>query len=269
MNEFDPMIEGHTPDRSVLVKFVGDHVARVTLNRPTARNAVDGAMARQLEAAVRQTEADPDIRAVVLVGSGRGFCAGADLVEFAAGRHAALWTDHGGFAGFVNHTRRKPWIAAVHGFALAGGLEIALACDLIVSSDDARFGLPEVKRGLVAGAGGLFRLPRKMPANFAAECILTGETFDAGRAHAMGLTCRVASASELQEVAMDLARKIALNAPLAVAESLRVLRLAGELTEPELQAISDESLNLMVASDDMREGTRAFVEKRAPRWTGR
>lgn len=157
----------------------------------------------------------------------------------------------------------------MHGFALAGGLEIALACDLIVSSDDARFGLPEVKRGLVAGAGGLFRLSRKMPANVAAECILTGEPFDAGRAHAMGLVCRVSPASELQEVAMDLARSIARNAPLAVAESLHVLRLAGDLTEPELQAMSDSSLALMVASEDMREGTRAFVEKRAARWTGR
>lgn len=265
----DPRLDEHVSGRAVLVEMCGGHVARVTLNRPAARNAVDGALALQLEAAVRQTEADPDIRVVVLTGAGRGFCAGADLVEFAAGRHAALWTDEGGFAGFVNHVRRKPWIAAVHGFALAGGLEIALACDLIVSSDDARFGLPEVRRGLVAGAGGLFRLSRKMPANFAAECILTGEPFGAARAYEMGLVCRVSPSSQLQEVAVDLAGRIAANAPLAVAESLHVLRLAGDLTEPELQAISDASLALMVASDDMREGTRAFVEKRAPCWTGR
>lgn len=269
MTEPDQTSGEHGPDRSVLVEMVSDHVARVTLNRPAARNAVDGAVARQLEAAVRDTEADPDIRAVVLTGAGRGFCAGADLAEFAAGRHAALWTHEGGFAGFVNNVRRKPWIAAVHGFALAGGLEIALACDLIVSSEDARFGLPEVKRGLVAGAGGLFRLSRKIPANFATECILTGEPFDATRAHAMGLVGRIVPSSELQEAAMDLARRIAANAPMAVAESLRVLRLAGDLTERELQVISDASLAAMTASEDMREGTRAFVEKRAPRWIGR
>src|SRR5215207_4863232 len=143
----------------VLLEHLDGHVARITLNWPNARNAVNGDLANSLERAIRDTETDSEVRVVVLTGAGRGFCAGADLAEVAAGREAALWTESGGFAGFVKSIRRKPWLAAVHGFAFAGGLEIALSCDLIVASEDARFGLPEVKRGLVAAAGGLYRLP--------------------------------------------------------------------------------------------------------------
>src|SRR3954463_7589514 len=144
----------------VLLEHLDGHVARITLNRPNARNAVNGDLANSLERAVRDTETNSEVRVVVLTGAGRGFCAGADLAEVAAGREAALWTESGGFAGFVKSIRRKPWLAAVHGFAFAGGLEIALSCDLIVASEDARFGLPEVKRGLVAAAGGGRRPPR-------------------------------------------------------------------------------------------------------------
>jgi enoyl-CoA hydratase/carnithine racemase len=253
----------------VLLEHLDGHVARITLNRPNARNAVNGDLANSLERAIRDTETDSEVRVVVLTGAGRGFCAGADFAEVAAGREAALWTESGGFAGFVKSIRRKPWLAAVHGFAFAGGLEIALSCDLIVASEDARFGLPEVKRGLVAAAGGLYRLPRAVPRNLAAEIVLTGEPFPASRAWEMGLVNQLVPASGLQDAALALARRIAGNAPLAVAESLRILRLASDLTETELQTISDEGLAHMAGTEDIREGARAFLEKRDPLWVGR
>ena len=168
---------------AVLFERAGAHVALVTINRPAARNAVNGAVAQGMEAAVRETEADPAIRAVVLTGAGdAAFCAGADLKEVSAGGGAALWTEGGGFAGFVFAPRTKLWIAAVNGAALAGGTEIALACDLVVAAESASFGLPEVKRGLIAAAGGLYRLPRALPRAIALELIATGGRIDARRA---------------------------------------------------------------------------------------
>ncbi|MBM0205694.1 enoyl-CoA hydratase/isomerase family protein [Micromonospora sp. STR1s_5] len=205
----------------VRLEILEGQVARVTLDRAAARNAINGRLARQLEGVVGLIEDNPAVRVVILTGAGRGFCAGADLAEVAAGQEAALWTERGGFAGFVRHPRTKPWIAAVHGFALAGGLEIALACDLIVASDDAVFGLPEVRRGLVAGAGGLFRLPRAIPRNLATEIILTGDSFGAAKAAEWGLVNRLVPFAQVQETALDLARRIALNAPLALIEVCR------------------------------------------------
>jgi len=153
-----------TSDAAVLIERAADHVALVTINRPAARNAVNGAVASGLEAAIDQTEADPDIWAVIITGAGnQAFCAGADLKEISAGRGAGLRTERGGFAGFVHAPRTKPWIAAVNGPALAGGCEIVLTCELVVAAEGAVFGLPEVKRGLMAVAGGLYRLPRVLP----------------------------------------------------------------------------------------------------------
>ena len=194
-------------DAAVLVQRLADHIALVTLNRPQARNAVNGAVAQALQAAVDQTEADPNVWVVVLTGAGPDvFCAGADLKEVSAGRSALLRTERSGFAGFVYGERSKPWIAAVNGKALAGGCEIALACDLIVASDHAAFGLPEVLRGLMAAAGGVFRLPRALPPKIAIELILTAGQIDAQRALAFGLVNAVVPRAQLLSEAQALAQ---------------------------------------------------------------
>ncbi|KMO34232.1 enoyl-CoA hydratase-related protein [Methylobacterium aquaticum] len=253
----------------VLRDRIGDHVAVLTLNRPQARNAVDPALAQALGDAVAETEADDTVRAVVLAGEGPVFCAGADLTTVAAGRADDLWTPGGGFAGFVHAARAKPWIAAVEGPALAGGCEIALACDLIVAGEGATFGLPEVTRGLVAAAGGLYRLPRALPRAVALEMILTGASLAADRAHALGLVNRLAPRGAARDEAVALATAIAGNAPRAVRESLAVARLVPDADEAGLRAASEAARARVQATEDCREGPRAFIEKRPPRWTGR
>ncbi len=257
---------------AVTVERLPGHVALVTIDRPEARNAVNGDVAAGLEAAVDATEADDDIRAVVLTGAGReAFCAGADLKEVSAGRGSALRTERGGFAGFVFRERSKPWIAAVNGKALAGGTELVLACDLVVAVRQAAFGLPEVLRGLIAAAGGLYRLPRAIPPNIALELILTAGQLDAERAHGFGLVTRlVADVDGLREAALALAAEIARNAPVAVRQSLRVAREANSgIDEAALRALTRDAFERVAASEDFKEGPRAFIEKRAPRWSGR
>ncbi|MNX33054.1 Carnitinyl-CoA dehydratase [compost metagenome] len=257
---------------AVTVERLPGHVALVTIDRPEARNAVNGDVASGLEAAVDATEADDDIRAVVLTGAGReAFCAGADLKEVSAGRGSALRTERGGFAGFVYRERSKPWIAAVNGKALAGGTELVLACDLVVAVRQAAFGLPEVLRGLIAAAGGLYRLPRAIPPNIALELILTAGQLDAERAHGFGLVNRlVADVDALREAALVLAAEIARNGPVAVRQSLRVAREANSgLDEAALRALTRDAFERVAASEDFKEGPRAFIEKRAPRWSGR
>ncbi|PLC04524.1 enoyl-CoA hydratase [Variovorax sp. RO1] len=257
---------------AVTVERLLGHVALVTIDRPEARNAVNGDVATGLEAAVDATEADDDIRAVVLTGAGReAFCAGADLKEVSAGRGSALRTERGGFAGFVYRERSKPWIAAVNGKALAGGTELVLACDLVVAVRQAAFGLPEVLRGLIAAAGGLYRLPRAIPPNIALELILTAGQLDAERAHGFGLVNRlVADVDGLREAALALAAEIARNAPVAVRQSLRVAREANSgLDEAALRALTRDAFERVAASEDFKEGPRAFIEKRAPHWSGR
>ncbi len=246
------------------------HVALVTLDRPQVMNAIDSRLAVAIEAAVRALDADPDVRVVVLTGAGgRAFCAGADLKEMVADPSVSRRTAAGGFAGFVDLPRAKPWIAAVEGAALGGGLEIALACDLIVASETARFGLPEVKRANLAVSGGLRRLPRALPRVVAIEMILTGEPIDAERAFALGLVNRVTSAGGAVEAALALAQAIAANAPVAVAESLAIARIAIERTEAELKPIEAAAWQRNRATQDYLEGARAFVERRPPRWQGR
>ena len=245
------------------------HVAVVTLNRPAARNAINAEIAQALHAAVDLTENDPDVWVVVLTGAGVDvFCAGADLKEVAAGQAESLFTGYG-FAGFVDADRRKPWIAAVNGKALAGGCEIVLACDLVVASSKASFGLPEVSRGLLAAAGGLYRLPRALPRNIAIELVVTADSLDAQRAAALGLVNQVMAPELLLEEALQLAARITRNAPTAVRESLQVARRVHDLDEYALRALTRECRDRVRASEDYREGPRAFVEKRAPRWTGR
>lgn len=263
------MVE-NAPEDVVLLDRPADHVMRVTLNRPAMRNAVNGALAQALEAAIDQTEADDHVRVVILAAAGdRSFCAGADLAAAAAGKAAEMVTARGGFAGFVRAPRTKPWIAAVNSNALGGGLELCLACDMVVAARSARFGLPEVKRGIFAGAGGVFRLPKAIPRAVALEMIATGDPISADRAYELGLINRVVEDAALMEAALALAQAVLINAPLSVRLSLGLARVADELDEDELWRRSGEVARAIVASEDAREGPQAFLEKRSPHWKGR
>ena len=254
----------------VLFSVPEPHIALVTINRPEARNAVNGAVAAGLEAAVERIEADPDIWVAILTGAGpHAFCAGADLKEVSVGRGGTLATANGGFAGFVRAKRSKLWIAAAQGHALAGGLEILLACDLSVVADTATFGVPEVKRSLVAGAGGVFRLPRAVPKAIALEMIATGDAISAARAERVGLVNAVVPADQVVPAALALARRVTVNAPVAVGLSLGVARQAYDLTEAALWEVCGAASRAVRETEDFKEGPRAFVEKRAPRWVGR
>jgi enoyl-CoA hydratase/carnithine racemase len=256
--------------REVLYEVVDGQIAIITLNRPEVRNAVNGPLAEAVDFLVQQIEADDAIRVGIITSSNeRVFCAGADLSEISKGRGHLLQTPYGGFAGFVDAPRTKPWIAAVRGFALGGGCELSLACDMIVASDNAQFGLPEVKRGLFAGAGGVHRLPRALPRHLALELVATGEPIGAERAAALGFVNHVAPLDQVLDTAIGLARAIAVNAPLAVRHSLIVARLASECTDAELRKLSVTEGDIVFASEDAQEGARAFLEKRAPQWKGR
>jgi enoyl-CoA hydratase len=246
-----------------------DHCAVITIERPEARNAVSPEVARGIEAAIDAAEADGGVRVLVLTGSPPVFSAGADLKAIQAGRGDELSTERGGFAGVTRRERSKPLIAAVEGAALAGGTEIVLACDLVVAARDARFGLPEVKRGLVAAAGGLFRLGRRIPLNLALECALTGDPIDAGVAHQHGLVNQLCEPGEALDAALALAGRITANAPLAVRESRAIVLDCTGAEDEEGWRRTLESRELVAASDDVREGVAAFIEKRAPVWTGR
>ena len=259
-----------TPPGVVLFSVPEPHIAIVTINRPEARNAVNGAVASGLEAVVERIEADPDIWVAILTGAGpHAFCAGADLKEVSLGRGASLATAKGGFAGFVRAKRTKLWIAAVQGHALAGGLEILLACDLSVVAETATFGVPEVKRSLVAGAGGVFRLPRAVPKAIALEMIATGDPISAARAERVGLVNAVVPADQVIQAALALARRVTVNAPVAVGLSLGVARQAYDLTEANLWDVCGTASRAVRETEDFKEGPRAFVEKRAPKWVGR
>lgn len=244
-------------------------VAVLTINRPEARNAINGEVASGLEAAIDRVEADDDTWVAVITGAGTTFSAGADLKAIASGQASELSTKKG-FAGFVQYERNKPVIAAVDGPALAGGCEIALACDLIVASTNARFGVPEVKRSLAAVAGGLFRLPKALPSRIALELIMTGDPIDAERAYALGMASRLVEPGRAVDAAVELAETICRAAPLAVRESRKVALKSLQLTnDDDLWRLSSQAFANLASTEDFGEGPRAFIEKREPQWKAR
>ena len=243
--------------------------AVIKINRPEARNAVNGAVAKGIEEAIDRLEADDSIWVGILTGEPPVFCAGADLKEINAGNAGSLATSRGGFAGFVQRERTKPVIAAVDGPARAGGTEIVLAADLVVASTTATFGIPEVKRSLVAGAGGLFRLGRKIPVNIAMELTLTGDPIDATRAHHFGLVNWLVEPGHALDEAIDLAEQICANAPIAVRESRKIVLEATNAPDDVGWRMSIEGMGAAMSSEDFSEGLTAFIEKRPPVWKGR
>lgn len=249
---------------------VEGRVAVITLNRPEARNAINGAVATAMDAILHRFESDPEVWVALLTGAGnRAFSAGADLKAMASGEGQHIETEQGGFGGFVRFPRTKPVIAAVNGAALAGGTELVLACDMVVAVEEAVFGLPEVARGIIAAGGGLFRLPLAIPRARAIELILTAEHVTAREAHHFGLVNHVVPASELMQTARSLATRICANAPIAVRESLALLKHAHELAEEEAWAWSREARIRVMQTADAKEGPLAFAEKREPKWIGR
>ena len=250
---------------------VRDRVLIITLNRPEVRNAVDGDIATGVEAAIDQLEANDDLLIAIITGSGSAFCAGADLKVLAQADPAAMpaLTKRGHFAGFVNRERTKPVIAAVNGPAVAGGFEIVLACDLVVATKTAVFGLPEAKRSLVAFAGGIFRSPRALPLNVAMEIALTGEPIDVERAYSLGFVNRIVETDKLLDEALALAGLITANAPLAVREIRQIVRGAVHHDDHAQFLAAREASRRIEKTEDYREGPRSFVEKRPPNWKGR
>ena len=249
-------------------------VAVLTLNRPEARNAINGEVANAMEAAIDQMEADPNVWVGVLRANTEGqarpvFCAGADLKAINSGQGASLGTARGGFAGIAYRERVKPIIVAVDGLATAGGCEIVLSCDMVVASTQASFGLAEVKRNLIAGAGGLYRLPHAIGRNVAMELILTGEPLSADRAHQLGLVNRIVAPGEAFAAAMELAAQVTAAAPMAVWESRKVVLASTYEDERTLRKMTDEGFSRVMRSEDLKEGLTAFIEKRPPNWQGR
>jgi len=244
-----------------------DGVLLITLNRPDARNAVNLALAEGIAAALDDLDASNDVQVGVLTGAGKGFSSGMDLKAFTTGERP--WVGDRGFAGIVQRASDKPLIAAIEGFAVAGGFEIALACDLIVSARDARVGTPEVKRSLVAAGGALIRLPRRIPYHVAMELALTGDPIGAERAHQLGIVNRLAEPGKAVEAALELAAEIARNGPLALEASKKIVANALDWTEGEAWEKQGAIAGPVFTSEDAREGAVAFAEKREPVWKGR
>jgi enoyl-CoA hydratase len=255
-----------TSEQAVLTERRGN-VLVITLNRPDARNAVNEAVAEGIGRAIEGFDSDDELSVAVMTGAGKGFCSGMDLKAFVAGERP--WYEDRGFAGIVEKPPRKPIIAAVEGFAVAGGCEIALACDLIVAARGARFGVPEVKRSLVAAGGALLRLPRRLPPGIAMEMALTGDPIDAERAAALGLVNVVSEPGAALDAALELAGRIAANGPLALEATKRILVESADWPDSEFFQRQGEISGPVFGSEDAREGAVAFAEKRDPVWKGR
>ncbi len=243
------------------------HVEILMINRPEARNAINRATAIALGDALDEAEANDEVWVVVLTAAGdKAFSAGMDLKAFAAGEFPIT---EKGFGGLTKRDFPKPLIAAANGSALAGGFEMMISCDMVVAADHAKFGIPEASRGLVAGAGGLIRLPKRVPIAVAYEMALTAEPIDAARAYELGLVNRVVPGEQVLEVAVALAERIAKNAPLAVRTSKDVMRRAMELSEEAAWVVNDDAFAMIGRSGDAMEGAIAFAEKREPNWQGK
>jgi enoyl-CoA hydratase len=245
-----------------------DGVLVMQINRPQARNAINLETAQALAAALDVLDSDPELRLGVLTGSGGNFCSGMDLKAFAASGQRP-YVGQRGFAGLCEQPPVKPLIAAVEGYALAGGCELVLACDLVVAAHDARFGLPEVRRGLVPGSGGMLRLPSRIPYHVAMEAVLTGEAFSAGRLHQLGLVNRLAEPGAALDEALSLARVIAANGPLAVRTAKAVISQSRNWRPDEMFERQRPLIAPIFVSQDAREGATAFAEKRSPVWKGK
>ena len=259
------MTHPESPMADVLVERE-EGVLVITINRPAVRNALDRAASQAIARAMDLLDADPALRLGILTGAGGHFCAGMDLKAFLRGERVEL--EGRGLAGIVETPPRKPLIAAIEGYALAGGCEIALACDLLVAADNAQFGIPEVRRGLIAGSGGLIRLPQRIPRQIALEYALTGELMPAVQAHQWGLVNRLTAPGGALDGARALARAITVNGPLAVQMSKRVMAEAPTWPASEVWARQRELLEQIITTNDAREGALAFSEKRAARWSG-
>ncbi len=247
----------------VLLQETHGRVRLITLTRPEARNSINSALGTALVAAIEEADADPLVTAIVLTGAGGGFSAGMDLKAFATEGPPK------GFDQFLRNGSNKPLIAAVEGFALAGGLEIALTCDLIVAARGVKMGIPEVNKGLFAAGGGLFRLPNRIPYGVAMEMALTSDPITSDHAHALGLVARLAEPGHAAEVALEMAARIARNAPLGVAASKQIIRSSRGMDEAAAWKMQGPLLGQVFLSEDAKEGPRAFAEKREPKWTGR
>ena len=244
-----------------------ERILEITINRPDQRNAVNAAVAQGVAAALDELDGDPELSLGILTGAGKGFSAGMDLKAFVAGESA--YAGDRGFAGITQRAAEKPLIAAIEGFAMAGGLEIALACDLIVAARGARLGIPEVKRSLVAAGGALLRLPRVLPRNLAMELALTGDPIDAERGYELGLVDRLAEPGQALATALELAEAVAANGPLALAATKRILVESVDWPSSEFFARQGEIAGPVMGSEDAKEGAKAFAEKRAPVWKGK
>jgi enoyl-CoA hydratase len=254
------------PDQPVLTER-RDGVLIVTLNRPDARNAVNSAVAQGIADALDTLDGDDELQVGVLTGAGKGFCSGMDLRAFVQGERP--YVDDRGFAGITERAASKPLIAAVEGFAVAGGFEIALSCDLIVASKGARFGIPEVKRGLIAGAGGLLRIPQRVPYGIAMEMALTGDLVLAERGHELGFVNRLTEPGGAVDGALELAAAVKVNGPLALRITKEILQAVPDWTQEEFWERQKPYVDEIFASEDAREGATAFAEKRELNWKGR
>jgi enoyl-CoA hydratase len=250
----------------VLAERRGDTLL-ITLNRPEVRNAVNAALAAGVAGALDELDSDESLSVGVLTGAGGFFCAGMDLGAFVKGE--SPWFGDRGFAGIAQRASRKPLIAAIEGFAVAGGMEIALACDLIVAAKGAKLGIPEATRSLVAAGGALLRLPRRMPYHVVMELALTGDPMPADRFHEFGVVNRLAEPGSAVDVALELAERLAKNGPLALAASKRILQEQYDWSSADMWEKQGAISGPVFASEDAKEGANAFKEKRDPVWQGR
>jgi enoyl-CoA hydratase len=253
-------------DQAAVLTERRERVLVITINRPEQRNAVNAAVASGIATALDELDADDELSVGIVTGAGGFFCAGMDLKAFVTGERP--WAPGRGFAGITQRAADKPLIAAIEGFAVAGGLEIALACDLIVAARGAKLGIPEVKRSLVAAGGGLLRLPRVLPRNIAYEMALTGDPITAEQGHGFGLVNRVAEPGTALETALTLASAISANGPLALKASKRILRESADWPDSEFFDLQESISGPVFDSQDAAEGATAFAEKRAPVWRG-